>query len=272
MFEFHKDRVLYFQHQTRNAEKYVIPFIEQTMPLRAGMRVLEVGSGEGGVLKAFLNRGLIGVGVELETWKTAIATELMGDELAANTLTLHVKNIYDADVDRDFGGRFDLIVLKDVIEHIHDQERCLALLKTFLTPTGAIYFGFPPWQMPFGGHQQICRNKLLATLPYYHLLPMPLYVSLLRAFGQDPTGLIEIKETGISIERFERIVRQTQYRVANATHYLINPIYEWKFRLRPRVQFGLIRRIPYLRNFLTTCVYYLIVPNDEPAAEGQRQP
>lgn len=260
MFDFHKDRVRYFDQQTRNAEQYVIPFIEQKKPLRAGMRVLEVGSGEGGVLKAFLKRGCVGVGVELEVGKTQIATELMADDLAAGRVTLLCKDIYEADVDHDFGGRFDLIILKDVIEHIHDQEKCLALLKTFLTPDGAIYFGFPPWQMPFGGHQQVIRNKFLSKLPYFHLLPMPLFVGVLKAFGQPPKDFIEIKETGISIERFERIVGRTQYKIDTVRHYLINPIYEFKFGLKPREQFPFIASIPYLRDFVTTCSYYLISP------------
>nr|WP_293835119.1 class I SAM-dependent methyltransferase [uncultured Arsenicibacter sp.] len=260
MFEFHKDRIAYFHQQTINAEKYVIPFIEETFALRPGMRVMEVGSGEGGVLKAFTNRGCIGVGVELVASKVDIARQMMAEEIAAGKATFSQKDIYLVDIRQEFGDLFDLIVLKDVIEHIHDQERCLQLLKTFLKPGGAIYFGFPPWQMPFGGHQQVCRNKLLSTLPYYHLLPRPVYAAFLRAFGQEPRDLLEIKDTGISIERFERIVKRTGYRTANRRHYLINPIYEFKFKLKPREQFGLITHIPYLRNFVTTCVYYLIQP------------
>lgn len=48
MFEFHKDRKRYFDIQVWNAEKHVIPFIEQTFPIRPAMRVLEIGCGEGG--------------------------------------------------------------------------------------------------------------------------------------------------------------------------------------------------------------------------------
>ena len=66
MFEFHADRKRYFDIQVMNAEKYVIPFIEEKFPLKPGMRVLEIGCGEGGVLKAFINRGCEGVGVELD--------------------------------------------------------------------------------------------------------------------------------------------------------------------------------------------------------------
>ncbi|WP_299106332.1 hypothetical protein, partial [uncultured Bradyrhizobium sp.] len=57
-----------------------------------------------------------------------------------------------------------------------------------------------------------------------------------------------------------RISQQTGYSILARKHYLINPIYQWKFGWKPRAQFRLITLIPYFRNFFTTCVYYLIRP------------
>lgn len=263
MFDFHADRRRYFEIQILNAEKYVIPFIEQTTSVRPGMRVLEIGAGEGGVLKAFVNKGATGVGVELDEPRVLNARQWLADDIASGKLSFFVKNIYDTSV-AELGGMFDIILLKDVIEHIHDQEKLMTNLHRFLNPGGVIYFGFPPWQMPFGGHQQMCTRKL-GKLPWFHLLPARLYKKILR-LGGEPAGvidsLLEIKETGISIERFERITRQTGYRVLNKTHYLFNPIYEWKFNLRPRKQWAPVRHLPLMRNFITTCVYYLISPRD----------
>jgi len=74
-------------------------------------------------------------------------------------------------------------------------------------------------------------------------------------------ALLEIKETGISLERFERLAKKHGYSIAQKTHYLINPNYETKFGLKPRKQFALIQNIPYLRNFLTTAGYYALVKN-----------
>ena len=73
LFEFHADRKRYFDIQVMNAEKYVIPFIEEKFPVLPGMRVLEIGSGEGGVLKAFINKGCTGVGVELDAPRVVCA-------------------------------------------------------------------------------------------------------------------------------------------------------------------------------------------------------
>ena len=64
-FHFHKDRDIYIAQQESNASAYVIPFIEKALSIDKELRVMEVGCGEGGVLKAFLNRGCTGVGIEL---------------------------------------------------------------------------------------------------------------------------------------------------------------------------------------------------------------
>ena len=74
---------------------------------------------------------------------------------------------------------------------------------------------------------------------------------------------MEIRDTRISIERFERICKNAGYRIQHKRHYLLNPIYEWKFGWKPIRQAAVIRAIPFVRNFLTTCVYYSITPAGE---------
>ena len=259
MFEFHADRKRYFDIQVMNAEKYVIPFIEEKFPVKPGMRVLEIGCGEGGVLKAFINKGCEGLGVELDTPRIDDALKFLPDDVAAGKIRFVAKDIYLVDIEKDFSGRFDIIVLKDVIEHIHDQPKLIGWMKNFLNPGGIVFFGFPPWYMPFGGHQQMCRTRL-SKLPYIHLLPRSIYRWILKKKKEPVEALMEIRDTGISIERFEKICRKEGYVFLHKRHYLLNPIYEWKFGWKPRKQAGLIKAIPFLRNFLTTCVYYIIQP------------
>ena len=261
MFEFHSDRNRYFNMQRDNSLKYILPFIEKIHPLKEGANVLEIGCGEGGVLVPFLERGCFCVGVEFDLIRLEMPGIILEDFIKNNKLKLIGKDIYDIDPYEEFGVKFDVIILKDVIEHIHNQPKLINEMKRFLSPNGVIFFGFPPWQMPFGGHQQICKNKVLSKLPYYHLLPKFLYKSLLTFFKEPVEGLLEIKETAITIERFEKIVHDTGYNICSKVHYLINPIYEYKFNLKPREQFKFIQYIPWVRNFFTTCVYYLITPN-----------
>ena len=258
MLEFHRDKRKYFEINIANVEKYVMPFIEEAKPLKPGMRVLEIGCGEGGVLKPFLDKGLIAVGVELDEARLVDARNYLAGEMAANKVKFVSRDIYKTDIEAELGGRFDLIVLKDVIEHIYDQPKLLAFMQKMLLPGGMIFFGFPPWQMPYGGHQQILKNKWLSKIPYYHLLPMGVYKSIMKAAGENVKEMEEIKDTGISIERFEKISAAAGYDVANKKHFLVNPIYEYKFGLKPRQQFAIIKSLPWVRNFFTTCVYYLL--------------
>lgn len=257
----HQDERVRFQQQADNARSYVLPFIEETTQIRSEMRVLDIGCGDGGVLLPLLERGCTCTGIELDTIKAEHARSFLAGYLQSGQAEIVNRNIYEEAALQQYAGAFDLIILKDVVEHIPDQERFIPYLKKFLKPGGLVYFGFPPWYMPHGGHQQVCQSKLLTVLPWFHLLPKPLYKGFLQLFGEPAPviqELLEIKDTGISIERFERIVKKSGYTIPLKRHYLINPIYQYKFGWKPRVQYPWITAIPYFRNFMTTCVYYLI--------------
>jgi SAM-dependent methyltransferase len=155
--------------------------------------------------------------------------------------------------------------MRDVIEHIPDQEKFMAFAKNFLKPDGKFFLAFPPWQNPFGGHQQICRNRLLSKLPWFHLFPSGFYKLFLKWMGESEgtiIALLEIKDTGISIERFERILKRENYKTKKRVFWFINPNYQTKFRLKPRKQTRLISSVPWFRNFLTTAMYYVVSKQD----------
>ena len=83
---------------------------------------------------------------------------------------------------------------------------------------------------------------------------------MLKLLGVKPNGIKtmeEIRSTGISIERFLRVCRQSEFGISGKKFYLFNPIYEYKFGIKPRRQLGVIAVIPILRNFVTIGVYYL---------------
>ena len=260
-FDFHSDKDRYFKMQLDNAEQYVLPFIQRHEFLDASMRILEIGCAEGGVLKAFLKMGCKGVGIELMESRLELAKIYLEEFLRTGSVELLCKNIYDVDVEKEFKYKFDLIILKDVIEHIPDQDKFLRTLRKFLNYNGKIFLGFPPWYMPFGGHQQICKSKIMSRMPYVHLLPGFIYKIILKIFGESDSiikEMMDVKYTGIGIERFEYLCNKNHYHIALREFYLINPIYKYKFNLTPKVQIKLISYIPFLRNFFTTCAYYLI--------------
>lgn len=255
----HLDKDIYFKEQEFTTKKYVIPYVNEFLKVDEHLNVLEIGCGEAGNLKPFLDLGCKCVGVDMNETRINFSKEHFSGHPNMHLLQLIVADIYD--MMNEFKEEFDLIILRDVIEHIHDQEKFLKRVKHFLKPDGKIFFGFPPWQNPFGGHQQICKSKILSKLPYFHLLPVFLYAGILKLFGEEKTtivDLLEIKETGISIERFENILKKQNWVVDKKTDFFINPNYEVKFGLKPRESYSLISKIPILRNFMTTACYYLI--------------
>ncbi len=257
----HKDEQVRYDQQVENSRNYVLPFIEKTKKLVPGTRVLEIGCGEGGVLTPFIEKGCYCVGVDLNQLRIDLANRFLLQAVADEKAAFLYKNVYDKDFLEKYRGYFDIIILKDTIEHIPEQEKFIPYIKQLLRQDGQIFFGFPPWYMPFGGHQQICEGKLASKLPYYHILPKPLYKGLLKMMGESEGKIGELEEiydTRISIERFEKIIKDSGLIIFQKQHYLINPIYKYKFGLEPREQWEVISAIPFLRNFLTTCVYYTV--------------
>ncbi|HJW31659.1 MAG TPA: methyltransferase domain-containing protein, partial [Saprospiraceae bacterium] len=210
MYEFHSDKDRYFDMQYRVAKEFILPFIRQHVPVKPFNRVLEIGCAEAGVLKCFLEEGAFCTGIEMSESRIGSAEKYHAQALKDGRIEFVNRNVFDIDPDNDLGGRYDLVILKDVIEHIPGQREFIHHLQSFLNEDGLVFFAFPPWQMPFGGHQQIAKNRLLSHTPYFHLLPMSMYRLLLRLFGesrQTLNELTEIKETGISIERLERYLK-----------------------------------------------------------------
>jgi len=259
MQERHTNRKQYFNEQAISTRKYVVPYIEAVIPVTKETKVLEIGCGEGGNILPFLEKGCDVIGVDLNEGKLKMGREWLSEALPGSTYKLINQDIYEWDLSSD--EKFDLIILRDVIEHIHDQDRFMGFMKSLLTPNGKVFFGFPPWYMPFGGHQQICKKKLTSVAPWYHLLPMPLFKMLLKAFGESERvveSLVEIKDTGISTARFLSIVKKHNYSLDKKTRWFINPNYEIKFNLKQRVLIGPLASIPFFRDFFTTCFYCVI--------------
>lgn len=262
MHERHTDKQLYFNEQVYTTEKYVIPFIRQAIDFNSITSVLEIGCGEGGNLKPFIDLGYKVTGIDISSSKIEHAIKFFQDHPQRLNARFITNDIYLAE--NDLNEKYDLIIMRDVIEHIHDQSRFMDFVKRFLKPEGVFFLAFPPWYNPFGGHQQVSGNRILSKLPYYHLFPANLYKFILKLGGESKEkieGFLEIKETGISIERFENILSKTDYKILLKKHYFFNPNYEIKFKLKPREQLKILTAIPFFRNLVTTASYYLLKKN-----------
>ena len=253
----HTNRTLYFDELAQTSRKYFIPYISQFKRPGQDCRVLEIGCGDGGNLLPFAQMGCYTLGVDISKGRIADARKFFADCNAKG-------DFIESDVFllEELHGSFDVIICHDVIEHISDKQRFLSLLPQFLKRDGIVFMSFPAWQMPFGGHQQICRSRVISHLPFVHLLPRALYHLLLEAFGEDDgciKELMSIKETKTPIEQFERILKALgTFTIKDRILWFVNPHYETKFGLRPQRLLRGLGAIPYIRNFFTTSCFYIL--------------
>ena len=119
---------------------------------------------------------------------------------------------------------------------------------------------FPAWKMPFGGHQQICGNRL-CRIPFIHLLPVKVYKGYLELSGENRDTireLLSIRRAAMSIESFEELCKITGLSVIDRKLWLINPHYKAKFGLAPRELPKCMSRSRWLRNRLSSSCFYIL--------------
>ena len=149
-----------------------------------------------------------------------------------------------------------------MIEHIEPdfKHEFMSNIKPFLRKGGVVFMGFPAWQNPFGGHQQITRG-FASKLPFIHLLPNFMYKGLLKMSGVPQNAideLMSIKRSKMPVEKFEQLAHRCGYTIKNRSLWFINPHYRQKFGLRPRRVWKWASHIPYFRNFYTTSALYIL--------------
>lgn len=256
MQERHKNRRRYFEELADTCANYFIPYIKLWHGVAPGMRILEVGCGEGGNLLPFSKIGCNVTGIDIASSRIEEAKRFFTEKQVKGRFI--AEDFFKL---TDFECQYDIILCHDVLEHINDKEKFLLHIGCLLREDGVVFMSFPAWQMPFGGHQQICRSRMLSHTPFIHLLPRILYKGLIRLAGESDAclnELLSIRQTRITIEAFERIVNQTRLKIQNRTLFLINPHYKVKFGLTPRKLSSLMSSIPYFRNFLCSSCFYIL--------------
>lgn len=255
----HLDRRKYFEDSAITSVHFYLPYIKKFHPITTCSNILEIGCGEGGNLKPFAKAGCRVLGVDMAQIRIEQARQFFSDEKLEGRFECRDFLKYPLPSEDD---KFDIVILHDVIEHVPDKVAFISHVRKFLKTDGILFVAFPAWQMPFGGHQQICRNRLWSKVPFYHLLPNLLYGFILKRLAKEEQATIRelmyIKKTRCSIEHFEKVIKTADLSVCNRQLWFINPHYQQKFGLRPRKLYGIISHIPFLRNFGSTSCFYLL--------------
>lgn len=183
-----------------------------------GVKMLEIGSAKGHLLKLAQNMGADVYGVELNKKNVELSKAALGD-------VIFDKDILSLQLPND---SYDLIYLRDVIEHIHNPMEFLKELARLLKSGGVIFFETHNID---GLIHRIVKEKHTCIFGFEH----PVHWS--------PATLGRALQTlGFSIERVE--FDSLGLTVSEILRYFINPTFTTIYPWRPkRWQVILVRTI-----------------------------
>ncbi|MFL3007507.1 MAG: class I SAM-dependent methyltransferase [Candidatus Neomarinimicrobiota bacterium] len=195
-----------------------------------GKRVLEIGCAEAGLLKFYNDKGAKCSGLELSKIRFNNAISL-NDK---NKLHLFQANICEpSSYKKHIKQNYDLIIIRDVIEHISNKSIALSNMFSILKPGGKLFISFPPKYCPYAGHQQTIPN-ILGKIPYIYLMPNFLYeryLKLIKCSSKKIEYLMQTKKTRISNFEMLRLLSETGFKVLKRSNWFIRPAYSFRFKL-----------------------------------------
>ncbi|HPC35212.1 MAG TPA: class I SAM-dependent methyltransferase [Candidatus Marinimicrobia bacterium] len=217
------------------------------IPHLSGLRILEVGSAEGGALNYFANKNNQCYGLEYSRGRLEIAREL---NKSSGIVFIHGDITEASSYENQLREKMDLIICCDVIEHIANEKKAVALknMQDLLQKDGRLYISFPPKYSPFAGHQQGLPSWL-HRIPYLFLLPDKLYSAILKSRkirAYIISNMLATKHSRLSINQFEKMVRENGFRILKKDFFLIRPRFKYHYGipyLRHRCDLKIVREI-----------------------------
>lgn len=235
----------HFFEQEKYTRGYFLGYLKSNILIDdpSSFKILEIGCAEGGMLSVLSAEGFKVKGLEISQGRADIAKLKLDADVE-----VAVGDISDQQT-LDMSEKYDLIILRDVIEHVSDQKEGLKNVSLLLRTGGRLFVTFPLKYSPYAGHQQGCRSWLNKVW-YITLLP-DRAVKYLCCKAHEESACDEIlylKQHAMSYSRMKRLLGST-WDVSVRDFFISRPIYSirfgWKILKFPK--------IPLLYEFANGC-------------------
>ncbi len=246
----------YWSYQFNLGLKAIYPYLIKYNSFNKNYSVMEIGSAEGGVLHAL---GVMG------------ATKLVGTDIAKNRIDMGEKianllnietqyfihDIINDKIPETWKNQFDLILLRDVIEHLDNTEITLKNIKKLLKPDGKLFVTFPPYHSPFGGHQHTVGLKI-AKIPYLHLLPTSIFKIIIKnGRKNDIDEVMRLRNIKLTPKKFEIAAHNQNYITLKKDFYLLRPVFKMKFGI-PSIKLTPLSFLPLVKTYFSLEASYIL--------------
>ena len=241
----------YYEYQRTLASGYYIPFLLNNNIELDDRDILEIGCGNGGFISAFGEYSDRCVGFDLKNLKWE-----------NNNVKYCKLNVFDENLTDKIESKFDIIILRDVIEHLDNKlmDQLFNQIALLSKPDTIILITFPPFYSPFGLHQQVLLNSLLRFVPYLSLIPRDLMRVLADGKSNDKENVEELLSLYYSkktISMFYSLINNNGYGVLDEKFFHIRPSHQIRYGLRT-IESKFIWHIPVIRELLITGTVFLI--------------
>jgi 2-polyprenyl-3-methyl-5-hydroxy-6-metoxy-1,4-benzoquinol methylase len=246
--------VEYRRYQATLAAQYLIPLLRRWSIEPGGRRVLEVGCGDGGCGAEFFRAGARVTALDIDARLVQLCDAL--NQREGVSIRTHLGDITDPNCPGLEAGPFDIILVRDVVEHLEDLERALRNLAAHMAQDAVLYVEFPPYYSPFGAHQQILPAKKIGflpynKLPYIQLLPGKRFRRLVAGETSANREVLRLRGIRLTLRKFQHQVWRAGLQIRARKLYLSRPSFKLRYGI-PVVGASFLGDIPFLNEVLVT--------------------
>jgi 2-polyprenyl-3-methyl-5-hydroxy-6-metoxy-1,4-benzoquinol methylase len=244
-------KTYYFNYQKTLANSYYIPLLKSNnIKINSDTKVLDIGCGDGGFLTAFSEQSNNCDGIEIKdfNWDETKSTQFIIGDITSDSIKNNLKN------------KYDILILRDVIEHIFlgNKEDFLLSIQNYMDENSRLLITFPPFYSPFGLHQQAFLKFPLKIIPFLGWLPQFIIKILLKITNQKNkwNDLKEIIDSKMTFHHFKRMIEVSGFEICFSERYFIRPSHEIRYGIKTK--FANWMKVPILEEMVILgCTFIL---------------